>query len=305
MRAIWSMSLVLLLGVISPSVAQDESSPPELGDARNSPLLSGLAHEAGKSVGSAHCEHSKLITQDADPLGKGAWQLQFNGSYNRSTQRWNPSGKKERRGRLYELSNQMVLTRGVSDDLDLAIGSGYSWLADDETGLRSGHGLTDLTVSAKWRFFENEEQWVALAYVPTLTIPTGKDTSPDRLGPSQEFWSLDTRFAVVKDWSERWSTNFDIGYEAVFGDPGASRGSFGANLALGYQFLHALQPELEFNYSHDFTHRDQDADLIAVTVGAVMPLSDLVSIRAGAQHGIAGRNVDQSTTILLSMDLNF
>jgi hypothetical protein len=206
---------------------------------------------------------------------------------------------------FYEWSHRFVLTRGISDDLDLAVGSGYSWMGDDETAPRCGHGFVDLIVSAKWRFFKNEKRRLAFAYVPTLTAPTGSASSPDRLGPSQEFWSLDTRFAVVKDWSRRFSTNFDVGYELIFGHPGDSLGRLGANLAVGCQLLAQLQPELEFNYNRDFVRGNQDADRIAVTVGVVMPLSDPVCLRAGAQRGIAGRNVDLNTTILLSVDLNF
>lgn len=252
-----------------------------------------------------HREHSKLNTQDADPLGAGAWQLQFNFGYSRSTRRWDSSGKAERRGRAYEWSNQEVLTYGVSDDLDLGIGVGYAGLDDDDTGLRSAQGLSDVAVSGKWRFFDTKGAGIAFAYVPTLTIPTGKTAAADRLGTSQEYWSLDTRFAAVKDWSNRWSANADIGYVAAFGERGDYRGSFSANGAVGYLLLPRLQPEAELNYSHDFIHDDRDADLLAVTIGAGMPVSDRVCVRAGVRRGIAGRNADRATTILFSVDMNF
>jgi hypothetical protein len=281
MKMFLSTAMVVLMNAGSgPAIGRAESPPPS-------------------------CEPSKLNTQDASPLGEGAWQVQLNGAYDFSTKRWSPSWKKERRHRSYEWNHRFVLTRGISNELDLAVGSGYSWMGDDETAPRSGHGFADLALSAKWRFFKNEKRRLAIAYVPTLTVPTGSTSSPDRLGPSQEFWSLDTRFAVVRDWSRHWSTNFDIGYNAVFNRPGDSGGSLGANLAVGYQLLLQLQPELEFNCSHDFLRGKQDANLVAVTAGVVMPLSELVCLRAGAQRGIAGHNADLSTTILLSVDLNF
>lgn len=296
MRTRWSILLMVLMSGSGCASAHEIRQPAN---------EEGAISADGAASAYARCEHSKLNTQDADPLGEGAWQLQFNFGYSRSARQWDPSWQEERRERSYEWSNQEVLTYGVSDELDLGIGLGYVWLGDDDTGLKSGHGLSDLALSGKWRFFEKEAWGVAFAYLPTLTIPVGKDSTTDRLGPSQEFWSLDTRFAVVKDWSERWSANFDIGYAAVFGNDGDYRGSFSANGAVGYHLLPWLQPEVELNYSHDFVHDDRDADLVATTVGADMPISDRVCARAGVQRGIAGRNADQTTAILLSVDMNF
>ena len=298
----------ILLGCVACVSAQDEQLLQEAGGAlpteESSPLL-GTASGAGKSCAAVRCEHSKLNTQDADPLGEGAWQLQFNVGHSVSTRQWDSSGKEERRGRTYEWSNQEVLTYGVSDDLDVGIGLGYAGLADDDAGLKSGHGLSDVAVSGKWRFFEKEESGIGFAYVPTLTIPAGNDSTADRLGTSQEFWSVDTRFAVVKDWLNGWSANLDVGYAAVLGDRGDSRGSLSANGAVGYHLLPWLQPEVELNYGHDFIHDDRDADVVAITVGADAPISARVCARAGVQHGIAGRNADRTTTILLSVDVNF
>ncbi len=302
------MPVVLLVSARWVS-AQEQTLPRDVGADANEPsptlVATAVVPDTSKSSLLCRCEHSKLIAQDADPLGKGAWQLQFNIGYSRATRQWDPDGWAESRERSSEWINQEVLTYGVSDTLDVGLGLGYGWLADDETGLKSGRGISDLALSGKWRFYENEDWGVAFAYVPTLTIPTGKETTSERLGPSQEFWSLDTRFAVVKDWSERWSTNVDAGYTAAFGERDEARGSFSANGAVGYRLFPLLQPEVELNYSHDFVHRDDDADLIAVTVGAEMPISDRLCVRAGVQRAIAGRNTDAATTFLLSVDLNF
>jgi len=193
----------------------------------------------------------------------------------------------------------------VRDDLDLGVGFGYAWLHDRDSGLQRGRGLTDIAIAAKWCFFEDKDREIAFAYLPTLTIPTGEQSSDARLDPGQEFWSLDTRFAVVKDWSERWSSNLDFGYEAAFGDRGDFLGSLGANMAVGYQLLPWLQPEVELNGSHDFAANGRDADWIAVTAGVVIPVSERFCIRTGVQQGVAGRNTDQRTALLLSVDMNF
>lgn len=251
------------------------------------------------------CEHSRLNTGDASPLGKGAVQLQFNAGYGYSSRQWDASGNGIDRNRADSWEIGPVLTYGVRDDLDLGIGFGYAWLRDKDSGLQRGQGLTDVAVSAKWCFYEDKDLGLAMAYLPTLTIPTGEQSSATRLGPGQEFWSLDTRFAVVKDWSERWSSNLDFGYESAFGDREDFRGSLSANMALGYQFLPWLQPELELNYNHDLIANDRDADWVAVTAGVVLPVSELLCVRTGIQQAVAGRNTDQSTAFLLSVDMNF
>lgn len=250
------------------------------------------------------CEHSKLVTQDADPLGAGAWQLQINGTYNRTTQQWDAAWDRSQRELAFQKSGQIALTYGVSNHLDLAVASGYSRVADGAEGPRPGRGATDLALSAKWRFFERDARGIAAAFVPTLTIPTGARTTGKRLGPSQEFWSFDARFALVKDWENGWSANADAGYVAIFGERGDARGGFGANAAVGYRLHPKVQPSVELSYNHAFV-RGGDIDLVAMTVGSDFPLSPHACIRAGVQHGIAGRNSDRPTTFLLSVDFNF
>ncbi len=56
----------------------------------------------------ARCEHSKLNTGDADPLGDGVWQLQLNAGYSRSTAQWDDLGKDRRRAGARETAVETV-----------------------------------------------------------------------------------------------------------------------------------------------------------------------------------------------------
>lgn len=142
-------------------------------------------------------------------------------------------------------------------------------------------------------------------------MPPGKRRSTGRLkkapepGPGQEYWGLDLRLVVVKDWSPRLSTNLDAGYESFFGDRGESLGGFGANFAIGYRLVPWLQPQLELHYGHDFVRVAPDADLLAVTIGVVSSVSNVFCIRTGWQQGVVGRHADKLRTFLLLMDVNF
>lgn len=250
-------------------------------------------------------EHSRLGTQDADPLGAGAWQFQVNYGHERSLRQWDRAWSATRRERASMRQTEAVFTYGASDALDLGLAIGFARVDDDASGLKAGSGFSDVVLSAKWRFLEDASRHLAYAFVPALTIPTGAKSTARSLRPGQEYWGVDLRLAMVKDWSPRWSTNLDVGYEAFVGDRSDSLGGLGANLALGYFLVSWFQPQVEIHYGHDFARIGSDASLFAVTVGAVAPLSDALCARVGLRQGIAGRNADQLRTFLLSLDVNF
>jgi len=102
---------------------------------------------------------------------------------------------------------------------------------DGATGLAPGSGPTDVVLSAKWRFLEDASRHLAFAFTPALRIPTGTRSSEQFLRPGQEFWSLDLRFAVVKDWSPRWSTNLAVAQisDGFCARPGIQQGAAGRN----------------------------------------------------------------------------
>jgi len=134
-----------------------------------------------------------------------------------------------------------------------------------------------------------------------LTVPLGRESDSDRLGPSQEFWSFEQKLALSKDWG-CWTSNADVGFSLPFGGKRRDdRGTLESNLAVGYQLCDWLQPEVELNYAHDFMEGGQDSDSVAATAGLVMPLSDRWRVSVGVQQAIAGRNADRGTCAMLSL----
>lgn len=174
-----------------------------------------------------------------------------------------------------------------------------------ELGPQSGHDFSDLELSARYRFFESKEQSLALAYIGGLTLATGSDSSREEIGTSQEFSSFNQALVVNKDWG-KWTGNTDVGYALPFGDKrGNARGTFNADVAVGYQVLPWLQPELELNYSHDFLSDKESSEVLAVTAGLVMPINDRLRVNLGAQQGVWGRNNDKETTLTVACKLAF
>lgn len=135
--------------------------------------------------------------------------------------------------------------------------------------------------------------------MPSLALPTGNRNVSDR------FTSLYNGIAVSKDWTDRLTSNLDIGYAcALGGHREGYRGTLSANAALGYHVTEWLQPEIELNYSHDLA-RGGDSDLLAVTAGLIICASDHVRVGVGVQQGVAGRNADQSTALLACVALTY
>jgi len=251
-------------------------------------------------------EHGKLNTADATPVDPGHIELEFGYSYIRAKRQWDSKGKSRSRGLCEEHATGLSLTVGALEDLDFNIGMDYLWLHDkDNAGATRGDAIGDLSLGGRYRFFKNESLHLEAAYISGFTIPTGTRSNSSRLGTSQEFWSWDNTLAFTKDWG-RWTTNADLGYSLPFGERrGDARGVLGANVAVGYQLLDWLQPEVELNYAREFIKRAGDAQDLAVTAGLVMPINERWRVNLGVQQSVWGKNTDKATAFVLGVKLAF
>ena len=170
-----------------------------------------------------------------------------------------------------------------------------------ERGVGNIGGSMDLAVGAKWRFYKDEDAGLEIAYVPSVTFPTGKDGTAGRLGASDEFTTLFNGIAISKDWGGRWTSGLDLGYAyPIGGKRDGYRGTLSSDVALGYQWTESVQPEIELNYTHDFNH-GADADSLAATVGLIICLRDDLRLDVGVQRALAGRNCDLGTTCIVAL----
>ena len=269
-----------------------------------------FGQEAGETTSSpalpeeetiCECECAKLNTDDAIPVGPGEFELGFVYSFTRATRQWDNHWNGENRGLTQEHAFEVGLTHGLVENFDIGISWGYADIYDREDPAGYGRGLMDLGVGAKWRFYHNEDLDLSLAYLPGITIPIGKRSNSSRIGPSQEYWSLDQKLAMTKFWG-RWTMNADLGYSLPLGeDADGAQGTLDGNVAVGCQVCGWLQPEIELNYAHEFVSSGDDADALAVTAGLIMPLRDTWRVDLGIQQPIAGRNSDRATTGILAL----
>jgi hypothetical protein len=301
----FSTKTIMFSCLLSGFFVVQQTQAATMADGTASNTASGAAEEM-------EIEHGKINTADASPVDPGNYEIEASFSFTRAKRFWDASGDSHHRGLFREQNIGIAATVGLIDNVDIAISGGYSWLKDKDysfdgaiMGPFTGNNFTDMEVSGRYRFYNNEEQHLEIAYIAGVTIPTGSSSDEDDIGTSQEFWSFNQMLVVTKDWGQ-WTLNGDIGFGLPIGNKRENaRGSLAVDLALGYQILPWLQPVVELNYSHDYLHDEDDAQALAITAGLVMPFDETWRVNIGIQQGVWGENADKATTICASVKYAF
>ncbi len=229
---------------------------------------------------------------------------------------------------------EVGLSTAWVDMYDRAIGD-----TDAFYGSNHGRGMDDLNVYVKYRFLE--EHGLSVAYIPGITIPTGRSTEftadnfadgRGRFGPGQHFWSFDQRLAMTQD-LEPVVVNADIGYSMPFGRTrraymrdfgeytsfrtrGDNDETFEYNKRLEYGVIDAnvgalyaegpIRPLMELNYAHRLVSKGTGSSIIHATIGGVVQVDEnMPRVKVGYQHPVAGSNAARTRRFLLSMAYSF
>jgi hypothetical protein len=273
-----------------------------------------VSSELQAASGEIAIEHGKINAADASPVDPGHFEMEPSFSFTHSKRACSASGHTHRRGEFREQILGLSVTAGLMENADINLSGGYSWLKDNDndfdgdgvlTGPFRGEDFTDLKLSGRYRFYNDEEHHLAAAYIAGVTIPAGSSPDRNEIGTSQEFWSFNQTLVATKDWGQ-WTLNGDIGFALPIGSKRVNaRGTFNADLALGYQVFSWLQPELELNYCHDLLDNENDAQVLAVTVGLVLPINDTLRVNVGVQQGIWAEYADKATTLMTAVKFSF
>jgi hypothetical protein len=254
-------------------------------------------------------EHLKLQTQDAAPLESGLLETtltfsQFNATRYLDAEGQN-IGQRYRRDTLYWAN----LERGMGYGVEIGIGAGYALMLDqdydpDQDGTpypTYGQNFTDFKMNLLWRFLENSDRDLGLAYFIETVFPTGRTSDANFMAPGQGYYSVLQKLALTKDFVDT-TLNADLGYDLPSGDNiGAARGRLLGNLAFGWQPHQQFQPFVEASYVRVISADTFGSDELSATLGAtVLWLPELKTI-LGLEQSIAGRNVDMGTTIYLRL----
>ncbi len=254
-------------------------------------------------------EYCKINTPDVSVVEPGKAEFEVVYNHTSAKRSWDNDSNGFDRGFTREHAASMTLTVGLLKNLDANISAPYRWIKDKDNdyddadgidGPVNGNGFGDISFSGRYRFFASESLGMKAGYIGGFTAPTGSRNSRKQIGTGQEYWSWDQQLVAVKSWVP-WTANGAIGFALPFGDRrGDARGAFTADIAGGYQLKDWIIPVFELNYAREFLADDNDEQSLAMTAGFVMPVHDLLSVNAGIQQTLWGRNSDKSTTFILS-----
>ena len=148
---------------------------------------------AGRAFG-AH----PLITDDTGTQGKGGWQLEINGEFARDDA---DGARTDTLG-----VNPAIISYGATDTTDIVLSIPYLFVRTEERGEENEeHGLSDIVLEVKWRFFEHEG--LSLALKPGISLPTGDDDKG--LGAGKAAGSL---FLISTKEFEKTAVHVNLGY---------------------------------------------------------------------------------------------
>ncbi len=277
-----------------------------------------------------------LVTESAVPVAEQAVDVEIGMTYTKAKEGkrgvWDNSWSRTRREKYRMYEWELAATIGVAPDVDLGISTGFVAMKDLAFGnqydwSRKGHGrgMDDLRVNARWRFYE--EGGLSLAYIPGLTIPTGRHTNIDRerFGPGQHYWSIDQRLAATQEmdpvvlsadvgyslplgrtrrgWERDWGMHTDWNARRDSTRRPREQGVLDANVGMVYTEL-PVRPVLEVNYAHRWINRGNDSTQIHATVGCIVAVDENAPrVKVGYQHPIAGRNAARTRKFMLSLSM--
>jgi hypothetical protein len=129
-------------------------------------LILTLALLAPGTMWAAH----PLVTDDTGTQGKGKFQIEVNGQWARD--------KESKDGSSVEMTGSetaFTVAAGIADQVDVIASLPYVYYRADVDGVKTAEeqGIGDVTVEAKWRFFE--QGGLSFALKPGMTFPTGDE----------------------------------------------------------------------------------------------------------------------------------
>jgi len=117
-----------------------------------------LGFAAGLLLPGAALAGPPFMTDDPEPTDPGHWEI------------YAPLVESEGKGSDYEGSAGVEINYGAAPNLQLTVALPVDY-AHDESGFHSGPG--DVELSAKYRFYHDEDAALSVAFFPGITLPTG------------------------------------------------------------------------------------------------------------------------------------
>lgn len=208
------------------------------------------------ACGAAHADHP-LVTEDTGVLGAGRWQVELH-------------GQRAEDGDQVRKHASATLARGVTERLDLQVDLPWG-------ELRQESGIEDVSLAAKWRFYERGGFSAMLK--PELLLPTGRDEAG--LGAGRAGWKAG--IAAAQEWR-----SFELIAHARYT---ANRNRVGEREALRHTSVALLWSASErlrllLDYGRETSADAGDSEPArSLVYGALYALSDDADLGLGYEQG--------------------
>ena len=155
-------------------------------------------------------ETTKLVTEDAFPVDAGSTELEFGYQYVTADRVFDNNGNVSVRA---DLAGQIIVAKashGIGEGLDASVQVMW-WDVIEDADNQLSDGIGNVTVSAKWLFYQNNEKGLAVSWVPGFTAPIAGNAVSDKLAPGQNYWSVNN-LLVLTLVVGAFNLNVDIGH---------------------------------------------------------------------------------------------
>lgn len=224
-----------------------------------------------------------LITDDTGTQGRGKTQIELTGQYDRD----NEDGVKTR-----DWEAKVTVSYGLFDPLDVILEVPYDWkMTKDAAGTMRNDGVADMSIAAKWRFFEC--QGLSFALKPSVTLPTGDENKG--LGNGRASYGITSITTYAND---PWAFHINVGfmhndYKRPI-DRDANRSEiWNASLAAEVQVMKRVRlvGDVGLERNSDVTSNTPPAFSL---VGAIYSLTEAIDLDVGIKWGLTGPEPDVS-----------
>jgi hypothetical protein len=228
-------------------------------------------------AGTAFAAHP-LITDDTGTQGRGNSQLELNAEFEHEDEDGSEADTSE---------VAATLSYGIAEKVDLVLNLPYQFIRVKERGeTASEDGISDISIEAKWRFFEKDG--LSFALKPGISLPTGDEDKG--LGAGKVAYSA---FFIATKKVGPWAFHVNLGYMRNENDADERKNLWHASAAAQVQATKNLIIAGNIGIEEN-TDRNADTDPAFILGGVIYSLTEDLDVDFGVKAGLTGPEADYS-----------
>ncbi len=222
-----------------------------------------------------------LITDDSGTQGRGKFQVELGGEYDRDRETIDGMSVDETD---YFLTT--TLTYGIAERADFFVAAPYQWIGvkNDGVTVSDTNGISDLAAGLKLRFFESKG--LSLAAKPAVFFPSGdyqRGLGNGRVGYGALF--------IISEDLDPWEIHLNLGYLRNENRIDERKDIWSASLAAVYEVEKRFKVCLDAGIA---TNRDLTSEIEPVYLlgGIIYSVNDDFELSLGAKIALTGAETD-------------